>query len=92
MSFNNFVSMSMIPSGEDLSLAAQGSCQTNVDGQCIRGGTKQAGVSAYALASLGAPNATCASLGLFAAGNQPYTVDGWTSSSSTLTFKSSPGI
>lgn len=76
-SYNNFYAMAMIPCTTAVEAATAGHCQTNIDGECIYGGTKVAGASGYELASLGFPSAKCYSFPLFAGSNKPYTQFGW---------------
>lgn len=80
-SFNNFFAMAGVPCSTEPSMEAAGMCLTNIDGQCIRGGTRVAGTSGYALASLGFPGGRCDSFPMFAAGNQRYTPTGWDATS-----------
>jgi hypothetical protein len=84
---SNFLQLSSIPCASASAQEAAGQCMTNVDGVCIRGGTKVAGTSGYELASMGYPQATCAAAGLFVANNQRYTVSGWGVSTNANTLK-----
>lgn len=72
----NFLQMASIPCAADPAGEATGICSTNIDGVCIRGGTKIAGSSGYQLASLGYPAHTCAAAGLFVSTNVRYAVGG----------------
>eukprot|EP00696_Hemimastix_kukwesjijk_P005154 gnl/Hemi2/16550_TR5541_c0_g1_i1.p1 gnl/Hemi2/16550_TR5541_c0_g1~~gnl/Hemi2/16550_TR5541_c0_g1_i1.p1 ORF type:complete len:117 (+),score=44.22 gnl/Hemi2/16550_TR5541_c0_g1_i1:42-353(+) len=63
-----------IPSPTRVSAAnAPGSCQLNVDNQCISGGTLSGGASGYNIPSLGAPGATCSAVPIFCTTQTPYT-------------------
>lgn len=83
----NFLQKASIPCQGNLDAASSGQCLPNIDGVCIYGGTKVAGTSGYELASMGFPTATCATAGLFAAGNQRYAVNGWTVSTNANQLK-----
>lgn len=83
----NFLQMASIPCAGNPSREATGQCLTNVDGRCIAGGTLVAGSSGYELASMGFPTNVCAAAGLFAAGNQKYTVNGWAVGTNANPFK-----
>jgi len=85
----NFLQMSSIPCAANPNRDATGKCITNVDGVCISGGTKIAGNGGYELASMGYPAATCASAGLFTAGNQRYSLNGWAVGTNANTFRMS---
>jgi hypothetical protein len=89
----NFLQKASIPCAANPIKQAEGRCSTNVDGVCIYGGSKVAGSSGYELASMGYPNATCASAGLFAASQQPYTVNGWSVTRNANALKvNQPGL
>jgi hypothetical protein len=78
--FNNFFAQAMIPCSSDVQAEIQGLAATNIDGATVRGGTLIGGTSGLQLASMGGPQAVCAALPLFAAGNQRYSQMGWTAS------------
>jgi len=83
----NWLQKTSIPCAANPAREATGRCTTNVDGVCIAGGTKIAGTSGFELASLGNPSTVCAAAGLFVAGNQRYTVNGWGVSTNANTLK-----
>lgn len=73
----NLYAHSFIPgaSPSAASCMTAGTCQLNIDGRPIKGGTLQSGnVGGYQLPSLGfrGPNVQCASFGLWWNGNTPY--------------------
>ena len=74
---NNFQAMAMVPCTTHPTEEVSGTCLTNIDGTCIKGGTKVAGTTGFSVASMGTPSHQCAAFGLFAAGNQRYTHMGW---------------
>jgi len=94
---NNFYAMSMIPCTDTPASEITGHCTVNVDGQCIRGGSKgpaltgasmgEGGsgfVTTMALPSLGFPGGVCYGMPIFAAGNQKYTALGWGTSATNV--------
>ena len=83
----NFLQMSAIPCTASSTRETSGRCLTNPDGVCISGGMKIAGTSGFELASMGFPTQTCAAAGLFTAGNQRYSLNGWTVGTNANTFK-----
>jgi len=84
----NFLQMSSVPCSSGLAMAGSGQCTVNVDGVCIKGGNLTGGSTGYQLASMGYPGATCSAAGLFAAGNQKYSVNGYAVSTNAIAFKS----
>lgn len=74
---SNFLQLSSIPCASQVAQESAGKCLNSVDGVCMRGGTKIAGTGGYELASMGYPSSTCAAAGIFTAGNQRYSLDGW---------------
>lgn len=85
--YDNLYQMSMVPCTMNQTSEVQGQCTANVDGKCIYGGTKVAGLKGYDLASLGAPAKTCASFPLFYSGNVPYSFDGAATASNANPFR-----
>lgn len=78
----SFYSMAHIPCTNAPQEQAVGKCVTNVDGQCLSGGTLQGGASGYSLVALGGAPTSCASARIFAAQNGRYTANtaGWVTS------------
>ena len=84
---NDFMSMTSLAPAQDHSQAMTGKCLTNINGDCIKGGTLIGGGSGYQLASLGFPSTVCASAGLFARGNMKYTQMGWDVANNAIPLK-----
>lgn len=73
----NFLQQSSIPHNPPAMMAASSNqCTMNVDGECVRGGTKVAGNSLYSLASMGGSGGMCQAASLFYRWNVPYSVNG----------------
>lgn len=92
-SLTNFLATAGLPCAglaQNKAAAQAGQCLMNVDGSCIYGGTKVAGVQGLNLASLGNPNATCATAGLFVSNQIKYSLDGWQVAKTALPFLTAP--
>lgn len=75
--YNNFQAMSAIPCTTHPTSEISGTCITNIDGVCIKGGVRVGGTTGFSVASVGGGGSQCAAFGLFAASNQRYTHQGW---------------
>lgn len=84
---NNFAAMASIAPTLDASGAASGTCSTNVDGACIRGGVSVGGSAGYSLSSMGFPSTQCNAFPMFAAGNKRYTQMGWEATSNVTPLR-----
>jgi len=89
---NNFQLMAGLPCGLQAQAEAQGTCLTNIDGVCVRGGEKVAGSSGLTLASMGAPNSVCYAASIFAAGNIRYSLNGWDTTTNANPLRLARGL